>query len=264
VSHPRRGYVDLSSGQIHYREAGTAGSVLVLFHESPLSSQIFERCLPLLGDRIRAIAFDTPGYGLSDPPTSASEIPDYAALLLQAIDRLGYDRFAVAGVHTGASIALEIAAQAGRDRVTHAVLSGVPLFTPQERAEFLRSWAPEKRAEPDGSHMTWAWNRYQRIWGADSPPELLNLGAVHIVANMVHYNSAYNAAFRYDPEPALQRLQCPLYLLNSADDLIVYTDDRAMRLVPTARLTHVEGMRGQLPWRAPEMYSRLVLDFMSP
>jgi haloalkane dehalogenase len=262
LSRVRRGYVESPLGQIHYRAAGSTGPALALFHESPLSSQIFERCLPLLGDRLRAFAFDTPGYGLSDPPENALEIPGYADLMLKALDQLSLARFAVAGVHTGASIAVEIAVQADPGRVTHAVLSGVPLFTDEERAEFLASWAPEKHAEPDGSHLKWAWDRYQRIWGDDSPPELLNLGAVHIAANLLHYNSAYNAAFRYDPGPALQRLACPVYLLNPAHDLIVYTDERVMRLVRHARMTHVPAMRGQLPWRAPELYAREVIDFV--
>ncbi len=238
------------------------GPALALFHESPLSSQIFERCLPLLGDKLRVFAFDTPGYGLSDPPEHALEIPGYAALLLEALDQLALPSFAVAGVHTGASIAVEIAVQSGPGRVTHAVLSGVPLFTEQERAEFLASWAPEKHAEPDGSHLTWAWERYQRIWGVDSPPELLNLGAVHIAANLLHYNSAYNAAFRYDPGPALQDLHCPVFLFNPANDLIVYTDERVIKLLPHARLTHVPAMRGQLPWRAPELYASEVIGFV--
>jgi haloalkane dehalogenase len=263
LSRVRRGYVDLAFGQVHYRAAGTEGPAIVLFHESPLSSQIFEPVLPLLGASLRAFAFDTPGYGLTDPPPGVLEIPGYAALILEAIDRLPLDRFAVGGAHTGASIAIEIAMQAGEDRVTHAILSGVPLFTEEERAEFLSSWAPEVRAETDGGHLHWAWQRYQRIWGADSPPELLNLGAVHIAANMSHYNSAYNAAFRYDPGPALKQLKCPLYLLNAEHDLIVYTDARVMEILPHANFKHVPGLRGQLPWRAPQMYAHEVVNFVT-
>lgn len=48
-----RGYV---------RQCGTTGPWLVLFHESPLSSEVWKRVMPLLEPDLRVIAFDTPGY----------------------------------------------------------------------------------------------------------------------------------------------------------------------------------------------------------
>ena len=84
----RRGYVDTSWGQVHYLEHGE-GPVCAFFHESPQSVQAFEQTLPHMTG-IRAIAFDTPGYGNSDPPPEDGfEIPDYSARLLEAIDGLG-------------------------------------------------------------------------------------------------------------------------------------------------------------------------------
>ena len=100
----RRGYVDVEWGQIHYRACGDSGPPALFFHESPLSGMAYDRALPHLGQRLRAYAFDTPGYGASDPPPhDRFEIPDYSAMLLQAADALGLASFAVAGVHTGAS-----------------------------------------------------------------------------------------------------------------------------------------------------------------
>ena len=84
-----RGYVDFRWGQAHYRAYGESGPPLVLLHESPQSSDILQWALPPLGERLRAYAFDTPGYGLSDPPPEAQEIPVYAEATLEAIDALG-------------------------------------------------------------------------------------------------------------------------------------------------------------------------------
>ena len=248
-------------GQVHFRAAGASGPVVCLFHESPLSSRIFERTLPLLGTRTRAYAFDTPGYGLSDPPQKSLEIPGYAAILCEAIERLGFDELAVAGTHTGASIALEVARQLSR-RVTHVILSGVTVLTDKERAGYLRSWAPDILPTADGAHLTWAWERYMRLWGEDAPPELLNLGATALASNLSGYNIAYQAAFRYDPLPALRTLQAPLFLLNPEHDLLAHTDARVLQIVPSARLEHVPDLRGQLPWRHPQTYARAVTDFV--
>src|SRR5690554_3946820 len=115
-----RAYVNTRWGQVHLRREGESGKALVLPHESPLSSTVYEPVLPLLGKRNTAIAFDTPGYGMSDGPPEGSEIPDYAATLLEAIDALGVGDFAAAGVHTGASLAVQLAVQA-LERVTHLV-----------------------------------------------------------------------------------------------------------------------------------------------
>jgi pimeloyl-ACP methyl ester carboxylesterase len=136
-----RGYVTTRWGQVHLRRAGDAGPAVVLLHESPLSSAVYQEALPYLGADVRAIAFDTPGYGMSDGPEGIMEIPDYAATLLEAVDALGVDRFAVAGVHTGASLAVQLAVQAP-ERVTHAILSGVPVWTEEERERYRLNMVP--------------------------------------------------------------------------------------------------------------------------
>ena len=75
-----RGYVNSDTGQVHYRRSGDAGSALMLFHESPLNSAIYEPSLPLLGRSLCAVAFDTPGYGLSGSPTSSARDPRLCAV----------------------------------------------------------------------------------------------------------------------------------------------------------------------------------------
>jgi pimeloyl-ACP methyl ester carboxylesterase len=258
-----RGYVDTDWGQVHFQHAGEAGPALVLFHESPLSSRIFERALPILGNSLRVWAFDTPGYGESDPPDHPLEIPEYATRLLQAADRLRLGRFAVGGTHTGASIAVEVALQAGLSHVTHAILTGLPLFTDAERKEFLATWAPRVNPDADGRHLQWAWERYVRIWGEDSPPELLNLGATELLRNLPRYQWAYQAAFRYDPAPALPSLTLPVLLLNAEHDLNAHTDAVAVHQLPNARYVSVPGLRGQLPWRMPNVYAAEIAAFVA-
>ena len=259
----KKGYVDSEWGQVHYRRAGDDGPAAVFFHESPLSSVAYEAALPHLAKSLQAFALDTPGYGLSDPPPSDRlEIPHYAAALLQAIDGLGIERFAVAGVHTGASLALEVALQAGTDRITGAVLTGVPLMTEERRQEFLASWSPPMAPTSDGGHLSWAWERYCRVWGADSLPGVLNIGVTQILNVLERYEWAYNAAFRYDPEPRLPELACPVLLLDAEFDIFADMDEPAAELLPDARIEIVEGLGGQLPIRVPQTYAEKVIAFL--
>lgn len=254
-----RVYVDTRWGQVHARRAGDAGPAAVLLHESPLSSAAYAAVLPHLAPSLRAVALDTPGYGMSDGPPGVAEIPEYAAVLLEAIDALGLDEFAVVGVHTGASLAVQLAVQAP-ERVTHAMLSGVPVFAPEVRAEYLRSWAPPVAPEADGGHLRWAWERYQRIW--QGPPELLHLGATTLLSNLDGYHLAYQAAFRYDPEPDLPAVRCPVLLHTAEDDLLVASDRVAVDLFPDARLEVVPGHVGQLPMRVPAAFAERLVRFV--
>ena len=255
-----RRYVTTRWGQVHVREDG-AGPAVLLFHESPLSSAVYEGVLGHLASGVRAVAFDTPGYGMSDPPPQECEIPDYAATLLEAADALGIDRFAAVGVHTGASLALQVGLQAGPDRVTHLVFSGLPVLAPDARAEYLRSWSPAMSVDDEGGHLRWAWERYRRIWGG--PAALVSFGATQLLANLERYHWAYNAAFRYDPEPDLARVSCPVLFLTPEHDLLIASDRQAVTQIPGARLEVVPELRGQLPLRAPEVFARQVLGFVA-
>ena len=72
------------------------------------------------------IAMDTIGYGESYKPAGRCDIEDYARGAVALLDGLGIASSAVVGHHTGAVIAMELAAS-HPDRVERLVLSVVPL-----------------------------------------------------------------------------------------------------------------------------------------
>jgi pimeloyl-ACP methyl ester carboxylesterase len=255
----KKGYVQTSQGQVHFRRDGDQGPYLFLFHESPLSSRQFERCLPLLGRSVRAVAFDTPGYGASDPPTEVIAIADYAAWLFDTVNELDDGPFAIGAVHTGASIAVELARLAG-DRVTHVVFSGLPLLTPEQRQAFsARIEPPEVRR--DGSHLKDAWDRRLAGWGEETDLETLHMALVEMQRVYERYDWGFRAVFGHDPQPALEALACPVYFLNAEHDSLAGVDRKAAELVG-AKVKMLAGVRGQLPWRAPEAYAKEVLAFI--
>jgi pimeloyl-ACP methyl ester carboxylesterase len=230
-----------------------------MLHESPLSSAMFTRALPLIGESARVWAFDTPGCGLSDPPPQAVEIPDYAGALVQAIQSLGLREYSLVGFHTGASLAVQIALL--EHSVSGAILSGVPVFSDAERREYLESWAPPVKPSPDGRHLRWAWDRFTAIW--EGPADLVHYGASEMLGNLDRYHWAYNAAFRYDPAPDLVRISCPILLLSPEHDKMKPCDDRAFEVAKNASRTIIADARMPFPLRQPEVFSRIVLDFIS-
>ncbi|OLT37675.1 hypothetical protein BJF79_29190 [Actinomadura sp. CNU-125] len=256
----RSGYVDTDWGQVHYRAAGDSGPWIGLFHESPLSSRVFEKVLPLLGAHARAVAFDTPGYGSSDPPPGPGfEIPEYGRILAQAAARAGLERPVLGGVHSGASLALAAAAHLP---AAGLVLSGVPLFTAEERARFISGWTPEAPLDARGSQFGWAVERYLRTWGPDLPPDLLHLAVVELMRVADRYEWGYQAAFRHDPADALAALEPPVLLLNAEFDVLAAKDATALELARDARLVVLPGLPGQPHLRAPADFAAALLTFV--
>ncbi len=156
----RRAFIDTPAGQIHVRIARSETSSvppLLLLHQSPASSLTYQEILPYLGRDRTAIAIDTPGFGESFRPSAEPSIADYARWISAVPTTLGYDRFDLFGLFTGAAIASEIT-RIAPDHVRKLILAGPPLFTPEQQARFLENAWP-MRPKPDGSHLLAEWNR---------------------------------------------------------------------------------------------------------
>ena len=85
------GVAQLSSGRVHFRTftGSEERPLLLLLHQSPLSSRRFQRLLPQLADLVQPVALDTPGYGESDPPAYEWEVADYSRMLFEFADWWG-------------------------------------------------------------------------------------------------------------------------------------------------------------------------------
>ncbi|MEZ5099991.1 MAG: alpha/beta hydrolase [Thermoleophilia bacterium] len=150
------------------------------------------------------------------------EAVDYAGWTAEAIEALGVERCAVYGSHTGASIALELAASRP-DLVACAVLDGLPAFSAEERADLLANYLPTFPPQPGGEHLLTLWSRYrvQHLhfpWYAQRDETRLDLdmpdpwhlqeGVLDFLRAGDGYRVAYAAAFRHEPGPALAALRC--------------------------------------------------------
>ncbi len=257
----KKGYVNTDNGQIHFRQDGSKGPLLFLFHETALSSRIFERTLPLLAAQCQVIAFDTPGYGKSDPPNGPISLREYAERLATAMVSFGDAECTVAGVHTGAAIAVALITEFPGSRIVRAVLSGVPLFSPKEIDHF-QNIIREPVIREDGQHLSEEWRGRRRLWGGDSDLDLLQLGFVEQMEVYRRCHWGHDAVFAYDIGSALPRVECPVLLLNGERDSLATNDERASKILPRAWLKLIEGTGGQLAYRRPELFAQEILSFM--
>jgi pimeloyl-ACP methyl ester carboxylesterase len=109
---------------IHQRSPDAAAPVVVLLHGWPDSVLRFERILPLLTD-VHVVVPALPGFpfaaSVTTPGMSGTRI---AAILADALERLGYRRYVLSGGDFGGRIA-EILAAEHPDRVAALHLTNV-------------------------------------------------------------------------------------------------------------------------------------------
>ena len=103
-----RGLVKTSDGYIHYRATGE-GPPIILLHATPKSSALYLELMEVLGSKLRVVALDTLGYGMSDHPDYPPTIQDYARVVTEVLKSLGIRRASFLGASTGGFIAVELA-----------------------------------------------------------------------------------------------------------------------------------------------------------
>ena len=254
------GYADTSLGQVHYREAGS-GPPLVLFHESPTSGRIFERTLPILGRRVRAIAPDTPGYGASAPPPEPLSIAGYAERLSLFLDALGLERVALHGNRTGAAVAIQLTVDQP-ERVPALVSVGCPFFNAEDRRQRLEAYAEPLNLSLDGAHLAWVWGYYKERWGEDTPLEFLELAATEVLRVGKRFTWGELAAARFEADRLLPKLQCPALFLATHGDRLRGKNEQAAEVTPDSEVRLIDLPHGQLALRDPDVFAEEVLSFL--
>lgn len=255
----RRHLFDTRLGQVHCVEAGDRRSpALLLLHQTPRSVDEFAAVMPLLAGERHVIALDTPGYGCSDRVPGHPQVADYAAAAIDVLDALGLDRVVPVGHHTGAVIAVELAA-CWPGRVERVVLSG-PVYTDAagraELAQFFRQWT----VQADGSHLLDKWQKLQR-WLPQ--PELVQRCVVDLFRAGSASEQGHFAVAEYRMEDRLAQLRCPALLLYGRDDPFASPGQSAPlreAFRPGRAATIAAGIFA--PTEAPEPYAQAVLEYL--
>lgn len=262
----RRSYVDTRLGQVHVRRIAGAGqgtaAPILLIHQTPWYALEYSRVAPLLAAAGHVVlAPDTPGFGMSDAPRERPGIADYARAHAALIESLGHETYDVLGYHTGANIAVEIAALFPH-RVTHVAMIGAPLFTAEEAPERRKMFGPVQIAE-DGSHMPPLWAKSMRWNMAGRTKEML--------AALFHERLrrpdiswwGHSAVYDHDLAERMKSLHQPVALFNPHDDIQTFTERGRALLKPGDRFVDLPGWsHGFLDLKTQEFAARL-RDFLA-
>ncbi len=259
----KRRYVDVDHGQLHFRELGS-GPALLLLHKTPSSSIQYTRAMPLLASGFRAIALDTPGFGMSDPTPEQPAMEDYGQIVGQFLDALDLESVHLVGHHTGASIAIELAAR-HPERVSRLVLAGVLAFDDDAvRAEW-RTYLDEHKYEPDTSGAfleTYPKPMLKRDQEFSPPdPERYWLELVAYLQAGARFWWSYNAVVEHRAFDLLPSLEPPTLVLNQLEGRVYESTKRVAAAIPHAEHVELPGSSEGV-MDDPATFSQAVLDFL--
>lgn len=258
-----RGYVTTALGRIHFVAAGT-GPALLLLASAGRSARMYRDLMERLQDRFRVIAFDTPGFGNSDPLGDGTSIEALAAAFLDAMTALGHDRFSLYGLHTGNKIGAAMAV-AAPERFEHLVLVGQSHSLIPDQATrngAIGDLVAEKIAPPTGAAAgAAAWAAMFRTLSAEWWSTDVTDAGFSVQTRRVARAKAldalqsggtaalYAANFAYDLGRDLARLTVPTLVIEVVtphEDAGVGRQGAAvLDLVPHARLATIEEPAGE-------------------
>ena len=271
-------FVTIDGLRIRYIEEGE-GPPVIFLHGASLgsSADVFIRNLAPLGRAgFRAIAYDQPGFGLSDVPADLS--PAYRRdSISKFIDALGLKRAALVGHSQAGNPAVQLALKEPA-RYSHIVVLGTGSLLPpldgagdnegavQQRLE--RRMAAEEPTLEDTRKLLEANLFHHELI---TPEELALRHARSVGQNFAAFvarNKAAEAAPAKEAKtPMWQRLtelQIPLLLIFGREDR-ARAAERAKLLkerVPALDLHIVSGCKHLVPWDAADEFIRLAVPFL--
>jgi len=256
----RRSFVAVPDGTIHVAQAGSGPPVLLL-HQTPRSWDEYRDVLPVLAERFHAVAMDTIGFGDSSKPPWPDTIERWAAVAVSLLDALGIDRASVVGHHTGAVIAMEIAA-GFPDRVDKLVLSA-PAMVDDEHRRLYGDKPPVDEVERklDGSHLVELWSMRAPFY----PPsiDLLERFVIDALKAGDRAGGGHTVVARYEMEPRLPLIKAPTLIVKPTEDPFARPEaEKLAPHLPHARLVDLPGGMIPAPDQLPEEFASVVMAFL--
>lgn len=251
----------MASETLHMARAGK-GDPLVLVHGYLGGSSQWAAELQALGQHLDVIAPDLPGFGKSRHLASPDRIEGYASAVLDALDRLGVQRFHLLGHSMGGMIVQEMVRLAPT-RVDRLVLYGTgPLGLLPGRFETMAR-SRERLAE-DGVDATA--RRISATWllHREQSPHARALGDLAAQASAQAAEAGLWAMERWDGRPNLPHITQPTLIVWGDQDRSYQWPqiETLWREIAGASLAVLPHCSHALHLEYPRVFHSLLLDFL--
>jgi 3-oxoadipate enol-lactonase len=252
-------------GAVHVTDHGGPGTPVLLLHGIGGSAASFTGQFAALSARHRALAWDAPGYGRSADPTGAPGMSGYAAKAAELLRECGAAPAHVVGVSWGGVIATRLA-------LDHPglVRSLVLVDSTRGSGRSARTAAAILRradALADLGPAAFARARARTLVSVGAPESLVDQVANAMARSIRLPGYAYAAASMAETDHGgvLGSLAVPTLVIAGDRDTVtgVAESEAIAAAVPGARLAVIEGAGHLSNVERPEVFNRLVLEFLT-
>lgn len=247
-----------SLGRIGFSEAGSGGTPLVFLHGVGSDKSVWAPQLDHFGKSRRAVAFDYPGYGDSDPAREGAGRDDFAAAILAAMDSLSVELAHVCGLSLGGVVAIALHA-AAPERCESLILADTFAVHPDGRGIYERSVA----ASADLRALAEA--RVDVLLAQPADPAI-RAEVVETMAKIdpAAYRIGAEAVWLADQRDRAARIGVPTLVVCGAEDKVTppALSRELAALVPGARYAEIPGAGHLSNLEQPGAFNRLVGEFV--
>ncbi|MCA0276850.1 MAG: alpha/beta hydrolase [Proteobacteria bacterium] len=254
-----------SSPRIAVESVGK-GELVVFMHGIGGNRRNWRDNLPVFGEHFRAVAWDARGYGDSDDYEASLRFRDFADDLARVLDHFGEERAHIIGLSMGGRIAMDFAHSYPhrlRTITLCATNTGFSRFTPEARAEFIRS-----RKEPLMSGKEPA-DIAEPVARSLLGPKASEAALAQLVDSMsrLHkhsYIKSIEALVNLDTHAGLDHMTVPVHVMCGADDPLtpLSMSKEIAQLIAHATLTVVPDAGHLLNIENPVAFNNAALNFL--
>ncbi len=276
---PEEKFLSMDGLRVRYLEHGSGPSVLLL-HGAALGSSAdgFLRNFGAFANAgFRAVAFDLPGFGLSDAPRTQS-LPQQRNSIPKFIDAAGLGKTALVAHSRSGGFAVQLALE-DPSRYSHVIILGTgTLLPPQNEAQVGRYEAVQARVDKDMAQKEPTLEDTRKLLQADCFNHALisdadvamrqsrSLGR-NFSAHVERQIPAAAPAAAANAKPQWERLaelKMPLLMIFGREDR-AHTGERAellKTLQPKLNIHIIDGCKHMVHWDAADHLLRLGMPFL--
>ena len=233
------------------------GTPIVFLHGVGSDKSVWRPQLDHFGQERRAVAFDHPGYGDSDPAPDGTSRDDYAAAILSAMSELGIGRAHVCGLSLGGVVAIAMHA-AAPERIASLVLADTFAVHPDGQAIYQRALAvTDLRAMAEA--------RVDVLLAQPADPAVRR-EVVETMARIAPaaYRIGAEAVWLADQRERARAIDVPTLVLCGSDDLVTppALSQALTQLIPGAQSELIDSAGHISNLEQPEAFNAIVGSFL--
>jgi 3-oxoadipate enol-lactonase len=244
---------------VGYEEAGRGEQLPIVFlHGVGSDKSVWRPQLAHFGRTRRAIAFDYPGYGDSDPAPKGTTRDDYASAIISGMHELGLDRAHICGLSLGGVVAIAMH-DADPERCASLILADTFAVHPEGRAIYERGVAASDNLR------AMAEARVDILLAQPASPKVRS----EVVETMSRIDSAAyrigaEAVWLADQRGRAEEIRVPTLVLVGDQDLVTPPElsNELVDLIPDARMQLIRGAGHLTNLEQPGEFNRIVEEFL--